>query len=140
MTQERVKWLYTKPLTDKGLEDIADKILLDDTPLDNNVLTDVEGDDEDDDNNNSSFNDLGSTSNQLPTTNQNQMESTNILASSEKENVRTEIVKEKQQNVKPKRKPYTKEKSKTNANLQKENLLGDRHWNKEDIDENMPEY
>lgn len=79
MTQERIKWFYTKPLTEKELEDIADTILLDDIPLDNSVVTDVEGDDEDADNDNSygfddicengSLNHLGSTSNHLPTTN-----------------------------------------------------------------------
>ncbi|KAK9738454.1 hypothetical protein QE152_g9840 [Popillia japonica] len=68
------------------------------------------------------------------------MESTDILASSKKENARTENVKETQQNEKSKRKRYTKNKSKTNANLQKENLLGDRHWSKEEIDEDMPDY
>lgn len=50
MDDKKIRWLYTKPLSASELQDIADKILTEDLPLDNNLLTDEDESDSEDTN------------------------------------------------------------------------------------------
>lgn len=48
MAEKRIKWLYTKKvLSEQELEELANHILVEDLPLDNNLLTDEEDDGDD---------------------------------------------------------------------------------------------
>ncbi|KAG5886486.1 hypothetical protein JTB14_034403 [Gonioctena quinquepunctata] len=45
---DNIPWLFKKPLTEKELQELADRILFEDLPLDNLEVTDIEDEEEDD--------------------------------------------------------------------------------------------
>ncbi|KAG5893519.1 hypothetical protein JTB14_017229 [Gonioctena quinquepunctata] len=46
---DNIPWLFKKPLTEKESQEVADRILFEDLPLDNLEVTDIEDEEEDDD-------------------------------------------------------------------------------------------
>ncbi|KAG5886223.1 hypothetical protein JTB14_006418 [Gonioctena quinquepunctata] len=46
---DNIPWLFKKPLTEKELQELADRILFEGLPLDNLEVTDIEDEEEDDD-------------------------------------------------------------------------------------------